>query len=65
MIFEEQYLSCYILLPDQIAMSDCLYFVKYWALCVLSLFVNQVVTPQILKLKQLQPYLSNQALLST
>ena len=31
-------------------MSDCLYFLRYWAICVLQLFVNQAVTPQNLKL---------------
>ena len=42
--------SCYILLTDQISLSDCLYFFKYWAKCVLQLFVSQVVTSYILKL---------------
>ena len=28
----------------------CLYFLRYWAICVLQLFVNQVVTSWILKL---------------
>ena len=37
-------LACYILLTDQISLSDCLYFLRYWAICVLWLFVNQVVT---------------------
>ena len=50
MIFEEKYIYCYILLPDQISMSSCLYFVRYWAICALQLFVNQVVTTQILQL---------------
>ena len=27
--------SCYILLTDQISLSDCLYFFEYWAKCVL------------------------------
>ena len=27
--FEEKYFSCYILLPDQISLSGCLYFVRY------------------------------------
>ena len=43
-IFEEKYLSCYILFIDQIWLSSCLYFVRYWAICVLQLFVNQLVT---------------------
>ena len=32
-----------ILLPDQIPLFACLYFVKYWVLCVSQLFVNQIV----------------------
>ena len=32
------------ILPDRISMSDCLYFLRNWAICVLSLFVNRVVT---------------------
>ena len=35
MIFEEKYLSCYILLPDQISLSDCFYLVTYWIIYVL------------------------------
>ena len=31
------------LLTDQILLSDCLYFLIYWAICVLQLFVSQVV----------------------
>ena len=30
MIFEEKYFSCYILLLDQISLSGCLNFKKYW-----------------------------------
>ena len=29
---------------DQISLSDYLYFSRYWAICVLQLFVNQAVT---------------------
>ena len=43
-IFEEKYLFCHIQLIDQVSLSGCLYFVKYWAICVLQLLVNQVVT---------------------
>ena len=32
--FQEKYFSCYILLTGQISFSGCLYFVKYWAVCV-------------------------------
>ena len=49
-IFEENYFSCYILLIDQISLPGCLYFVRYWTICVLQLFANQVVTSWILKL---------------
>ena len=35
MIFEEKYFSCYILLPDQISLSYCLYFVRYWVIYVM------------------------------
>ena len=34
-IFEEKCFSPYILLSDQISLSDCLYFLRYWAICVL------------------------------
>ena len=35
MIFEEKYFSRYILLTDQISLSNSLYFLKYWAIFVL------------------------------
>ena len=31
------------LLTDQNSLFDCLYFSIYWEICVLQLFVNQVV----------------------
>ena len=34
----------YILSTDQISLSGCLYVLRYWAICVLQLFVNQAVT---------------------
>ena len=43
-IFKKTFPSCYILLTDEILLSDCLYFSKYWAICVLRLFANQAVT---------------------
>ena len=49
-LLEKSYAKCYILLPDQISMSGSLYFVRYWAKCILQLFVNQVVTSKVLKL---------------
>ena len=36
--------SCYALLADQISLSGCHYFLRYWSLYVLQLFVQQVVT---------------------
>ena len=42
--------SCYILLTDHISLSDCLYFSRYWAMCVLQLFANHAVKSQKLKL---------------
>ena len=35
---------------DQISLSGCLCLMRYWAICVLKLFVNQVVKLGILKL---------------
>ena len=40
---EKKYFSCYALLTDQISLPDCLSFLRYWSICVLQLFVNQVV----------------------
>ena len=31
-----------MLLTDQILLPDCLYFMTYWAICVLQLFFSQV-----------------------
>ena len=42
--FQEKCFSCYILLTDQISLSDCLYFLRYWAICALQLFIDQAVT---------------------
>ena len=42
--FSRKIFLFYILLIDQISLSGCLYFEKYWAICVLQLFINQVVT---------------------
>ena len=44
MIFQQKCSSSYILLPNQIQLSGCLYFLRNWAICALQLFVNQVVT---------------------
>ena len=45
MIFQQKCYSCYILSTDQISLSGCLYFLRNWAMCILQLFVNEVVTP--------------------
>ena len=42
--FSKKSFSCYILLTDQISLSDCVYFSSYWAIWVLKLFVYQAVT---------------------
>ena len=42
--FQEKCFLCYIRLTDQISLSDCLYFSRYLAICVVQLFVNQAVT---------------------
>ena len=39
-----RYFSCYILLTDQISLSDSLYIPRYLVIWVLQLFVNQAVT---------------------
>ena len=35
MIFQEKYLSWYTLLNNQISLPECLYFLRYWAICIL------------------------------
>ena len=42
--FFKKCFSCFILLTNQISLPCCLYFVRCWALCVLPLFINQVMT---------------------
>ena len=44
MTFEEKHFPRYTLLLDQISLSDCLNFVRYWTIYVLSLPVNHVMT---------------------
>ena len=48
--FSKKCSSCYILLNDQIWLPGCLYVFRYWAICVMQFFVNQVVTLWIFKL---------------
>ena len=40
MVFQEKWFSCYILLTDQVSLSAFLYFLNYWAICLLPLFVS-------------------------
>ena len=42
--FAYDFSSCYILLTNQISLSDYLYIVRYWATCALQLPVIQAVT---------------------
>ena len=44
-IFQQKCFSWYVLVTDQISLYDCLYFLRYWAICALHLFVNQAVAP--------------------
>ena len=41
MIFQEKYCPYHILLTDKISLSDCLYLLRDWAICVLQLLVFQ------------------------
>ena len=50
MIFQQSCFPCYILLTDQISWYGWVDFLRYWAICVLHLFVNQAVTLYIAKL---------------
>ena len=42
--FKKTFPSCYILLTDEVLLSDCLYFFRYLAICVFHLLVSQAVT---------------------
>ena len=48
--WRKTFLFFHLLVTHQISLSGCLYFMRYWAIWLLRLFVNQVVTWQILKL---------------
>ena len=41
MLYSIKCFSCYILLTDQISLSDCICFLLYLAICVFQLFVSQ------------------------
>ena len=47
MIFEEQYFR-FILLTGQILLPSCIYFVRYWVICVLHLFITQTCLLRVL-----------------
>ena len=49
MIFSEKYFSCFLLI-EYISSFNCLYALRFLAICVLQLFVSQIVTSQIFKL---------------
>ena len=49
-IFQEKRFSCYVLLTSQMLWFDSHYFLRYWAICVLQMFVKQAMTSKILKL---------------
>ena len=42
--------TSFIVLLDQVSLSGCFYFVRYFPVSVLQLFVNKAVTSQILKI---------------
>ena len=44
MLFQEKCFPCSILLTDQISLSNRCYFLRYWAICLMQLFLNQVAT---------------------
>ena len=48
--FSRKMFLMYILLTDQISLSDSLYFLRYWAIWLLQLFINQAVTSKNLRL---------------
>ena len=33
-IFQEKCFSCHVLLTDQISLPGCLYFLRYWSMCI-------------------------------
>ena len=41
--FKKKLISYYILVTDQISLLDCFYFLRYCTICVLQLFVSQVL----------------------
>ena len=49
-VFKGRYFPCCTLLLDGVSLSGCFYVLRYWEICVLQLFVSEVVTSRILKL---------------
>ena len=41
---KKKFFLCSILLTDQIALPDRIDLLRYWTICVLQLFVSQIVT---------------------
>ena len=41
--FVKEYISCCVLLTEQTSLSDCLYILRYMAICVLQSFLFQLV----------------------
>ena len=48
--FSRKMFFSYILLTDQVSLSDCLYISRYWTTSVLQLFFNQAITSKNLRL---------------
>ena len=57
--FPEKYFACYILLTDQISLSDCFYFLRYWAICVCNCLFHIAIC-HVINFEINQPCLSNQ-----
>ena len=62
MIFQGKSFSYYAPLTGQISMFDCLFFLRYWTICVSQLFVSQVVLSWFLKLTLLRLGVTRKAL---
>ena len=55
MIFEGKYFCCNILWADQISLFCCPFFARYWAICVLQLFLSHNLFHNILRLFDILP----------
>ena len=58
MIFQEKCFSRYILLTDQISLSDCLYFLRYLAICLAIVYFPgcDVINLEINLIFQIKPF---------